>query len=86
MESVRSSAKERRLRHKRSDARIHLRLAAGAALLSEHHASDISQAAVHLPVRGSRVIELLEQLVAQQGAILSVIASMDGRQSGMFHG
>ena len=86
MENVRSSAKERRLRQKRSDARIRLRLAADAALLSEHHASDIPQPAAHLPMRGSRVIELLEQLVAQKGALFSVIASMNGWQAGVFHG
>ena len=62
MESVRSSAKERRLRQKRSDARVRLRLAADAALLSEHHASAMPQQAAASALRGDKVVALLEQL------------------------
>ena len=86
MEKTRSSAKERRLRQRRSDARVRLRLAADAVLLGHHHASDVPQQTAHLPFRGNKVAELLEQLVAQQGALFNVIASMSGWQAGMFHG
>ena len=86
MEKTRSTAQERRLRQRRSDARIRLRLAADAVLLSDHHTSDVPQQPAHSPLRGNKVIELLEQLVAQQSALFSVIASMNGWQAGMFHG
>ena len=82
MEPVRSSAKERRLRQKRSDARIRLRLAADAVLLGEHHASAVPQKAASPGLRGDRVVHLLEQLVAQQCALFTVFASMSGWQAG----
>ena len=62
MEPVRSSAKERRLRQKRSDARMRLRLAADAVLLSEHHASDVPRQVASPGLRGDKVVALLEQL------------------------
>ena len=71
MEPVRSSAKERRLRQKRSDVR--LRLAAGAVLLSEHHASDVPRQVASPGLRGDKVVALLEQLVAQQCALFDVL-------------
>ena len=85
MDPVRSSAKERRLRQKRSDARVRLRLAADAALLSEHHASAVpqTQKVAASALHGDRVVALLEQLAAQQGALCGMVASMNGWLAGM---
>ena len=82
MEQVRSTAKERRLRQRRSDARIRLRLAADAALLSEHHASAVPQHSARSAPCSDRIVALLEQVVAQQGALFTVFACMSGWQAG----
>ena len=71
------------MRQKRSDARVRLRLAADAALLSEHHASAIPQQAAASALRGDKVVALLEQLAAQQGALCGMVASMSGWLAGM---
>ena len=82
MEPVRCSAKVRRLRQKRSDARMRLRLAADAVLLGEHHASAVPQMAASSAMRGDKVVDLLEQLVAQQCALFTFFASMSAWQAG----
>ena len=82
MEQVRPSAKERRLRQRRSDARIRVRLAADAVLLGEHHASAVPQSGTRAGPCSNKIVALLEQVVAQQGALFSVIAAMSGWQAG----
>ena len=83
MEQVRSSAKERRLRQRRSDARIRTRLAADAVLLGEHHASAVPKQGTKAVPCSDRIVALLEQVVAQQGALFTVIAAMSGWQAGL---
>ena len=82
---MRSSAKDRRLRQRRSDARIRLRLAADAVLLHEHHASAVPILRARPGLGCDKVVALLEQLVAQQGALFDVIAGMSGWQAGILY-
>ena len=80
---ARSPAQERRLRKRRSEARIRLRLAADRALVDSHHASAAPGYAG--PCASTRIVQLLEALLAQQGALFGCIAGLSGWHAGMQH-
>ena len=82
--TARSPAQERRLRKRRSEAWIRLRLAADRALVDSHHASAAPGYAG--PCASTRIVQLLEALLAQQGALFGCIAGLSGWHAGMQHG
>ena len=74
---------ERRLRKRRSEARIRLRIASDASLLEAHHASQVPQRS---HVADDRIVQLLQQLVSQQDALFATIAGVYGWTAGQYGG
>ena len=74
---------DRRLRKRRSDARIRLRIAADASLLANHHASAVPFSCTCGCPSGARVVGLLEALVTQQSALCGAITGFIGWQAGL---
>lgn len=82
MPSPRTAATEGRLRKRRSDARVHLRIAADASLLTSHRASAAPVSCECCCSSGARVVRLLEALLTQQCALCETISGFRGFQAG----